>query len=441
MKNLNRDRQKMSKIIIISLIWGLSFFSSNLKAETLDRIIAIVEEDVILDQELNQEVTVIVQKIKANQMPMPPETILRKQVLERLIMQKLQHQLAQRSGAQVSDEMLEAAISNIAKENKMSLQQFKETFKSEGLNYEQFAKKVKNEIILEQLRLREISNRIKVTDREVQHYLETRSGINADVSYHLGHILVALPEGARAKEIQTARAKADKIVNKLRSGEDFTQLAMRVSEGNKALTGGDLGWRTIEQMPTVFTDIVPTLKKDEIADPIRSPSGFHIIKVLDLKGVINLDETHIVTSTKARHILIKTNELMNDEDARQKLIGLKERIKEGDNFATLARSHSEDTASALKGGDLGWVTSGVLVPAFEQTMSSLAPGEISDPIQTPFGWHIIQVLERKEQDDSGEFGKSQIKEQIRRRKIEEETELWMRRLRSEAFVEIYLERL
>jgi len=194
-------------------------------------------------------------------------------------------------------------------------------------------------------------------------------------------------------------------------------------------------------MPTIFTDVVSTLAKGDIPDPIRSPSGFHIIKVLDLKGDINLDEPHIVTSTKARHILIKTNELMNDEDARQKLIGLKQRIKDGDNFATLARSHSDDTTSALKGGDLGWVTSGVLVPAFEQAMNALAPGEISDPIQTPFGWHIIQVLERKKQDDTGEFGKNQIKEQIRRRKIEEETELWLRRLRGEAFVEIYLERL
>ncbi len=431
----------MRKIIVISLIWGLSFFSINLNAETLGRIIAIVEKDVILDQELNQEVAVIAQKMQANQIPIPPETILRKQVLERLIMQKLQHQLAQRSGAQVSDEMLEAAISNIAKENKMSLQQFKQTFESQGLDYAKFTEKVRNEIILEQLRLREISNRIKVTDREVQHYLETRSGVNDNVNYHLGHILIALPEGANAKEIQAARAKADKIVNKLRSGENFKQLAIRVSEGDKALTGGDLGWRTIKQMPTIFTDVVSTLAKGDIPDPIRSPSGFHIIKVLDLKGDINLDEPHIVTSTKARHILIKTNELMNDEDARQKLIGLKQRIKDGDNFATLARSHSDDTTSALKGGDLGWVTSGVLVPAFEQAMNALAPGEISDPIQTPFGWHIIQVLERKKQDDTGEFGKNQIKEQIRRRKIEEETELWLRRLRGEAFVKIYLERL
>ncbi len=431
----------MIKIIIISFIWGLSFFSATLNAEVLDRIIAIVENDVILDQELNKEVDVISQKIRANQTQMPPEPILRKQVLERLILQKLQYQLAERSGAQVSDEMLRAAITNIAKENNMSLQQFKATFEAQDLNYQEFEKKVKSEIILEQLRLREISNRIKVTDREIQHYLETRSGVNADVSYHLGHILIALPEGAKAKEIQVAHAKANKIVAKLRTGENFEQLAIRVSEGNKALTGGDLGWRTIEQMPTIFTEIVPTMKKNDIAKPIRSPSGFHIIKVLDLKGAINLDEHHLVTKTKVRHILIKTNELMNDEDARQKLVTLKQRIKDGDNFATLARSHSDDPTSSLKGGDLGWVTSGVLVPVFEQTMNSLALGEISEPIQTTFGWHIIQVLEREETDDKGEFGKNQIREQIRRRKIEEETELWMRRLRSEAFVEIYLERL
>ncbi|MDQ7089343.1 MAG: peptidylprolyl isomerase [Methylococcales bacterium] len=431
----------MRKIIIISFIWGLSCFSLKAQAEPLDHIIAIVEEDVVLNRELNQEVAVIAKKIIANQMPMPPEAVLRKQVLERLILQKLQYQLAKRSGAQVSDEMLQSAIANIARENKMNLQQFKETFKSQGLNYQHFAKKVKSEIILEQLRLREISNRIKVTDREVQHYLETRSGIDENVSYHLGHILIALPEGANATKIQTARLKADKIIAKLRQGKDFKQLALRVSEGNRALTGGDLGWRSIDQMPTIFTDIVPTLKKGDIAEAVRSPSGFHIIKLLDLKGNIDLDQSHSVTKTNVRHILIKTNELINDEDAQQKLQGLKQRIKDGDKFAVLARSHSDDTASSLKGGGLGWVTSGVLVPAFEQAMNRLGLGEISEPIQSPFGWHLIQVLERDEQDDSSEFGKNQVREQIRRRKIEEETELWMRRLRSEAFVEIYLERL
>ena len=420
---------------------AMCLFNSPAKAELLNRVIAIVEKEVVLDRELTQEAHAITAKMKANQMRVPPEMILRKQVLERLIIQKLQFQLAQRSGIKVGDEMLTAAIANIAKGNKMSVEAFKGTLAKQGLNYGEFQKKVRHEIVLEQLRLREISSRIKVSDREAEHYLETHKGMNDDVSYHLGHILVSLPEDAQAKGIQAAHAKADDIVAKLRTGEDFKQLAVAVSEGNKALTGGDLGWRTIKQMPTVFTDIVPTLKKGDIAEPIRSPSGFHVIKVLGLKGIIDTNETHLVTKTKARHILIKTNEIMNDEEARKKLLKLKGRIKEGDHFETLARSHSDDTASSLKGGDLGWVTSGVLVPIFEKTMNSLEIGQISAPVQTSFGWHLIQVLERKEQDNSADHSINQVKEQIRRRKIEEETELWMRRLRNEAYVKIYLERL
>jgi peptidyl-prolyl cis-trans isomerase SurA len=431
----------MKKIIIINWLVILCLLSVSLPAETLDRIVAIVEEDVILDRELIREVALVTQKITANKMLMPPASILRKQVLEQLIMQNLQQQLAERSGAQVSDAMLQTAIANIATENKLSVPQFKQSFDKSSLDYSQFEAKIRNEIILEQLRLREISERIKVTDREVQHYLNTRSGTDDNVSYHLGHILIALPEGANAKEIQLARKKIDNIAAKLRAGDDFKQLAMQFSEGNNALTGGDLGWRTFEKIPSVFIDQAPTLKKNEISEPIRSPSGFHLIKMLAIKGRINLNEPHLVTKSKTRHILIKTNELMNDEEARKKLVTLKQRIKDGDNFTILARSHSDDTASALKGGDLGWVTPGVLVPAFEKVMTALTIGEISEPLQTSFGWHIIQVLAREEQDDRGEFGKNQIKEQIRRRKIEEETELWMRRLRSEAFVKIYLERL
>ncbi|NOQ34749.1 MAG: molecular chaperone SurA [Methylococcaceae bacterium] len=431
----------MIKTLVISFSLALSFFNTILHAETLDRIVAIVERDVVLDSELNREAQIIAQKIKASNMTMPPATILRKQVLERLIIQKLQSQLAQRSGAQISNEMLHAAVSNIAAENNMSYEQFRETFEKQDLDYKSFENKVKNEIVIEQMRLREIGDKIKVTDREVQHYLETRAGSTDDITYHLGHILVALPEGPSANSIQKARAKAVNVIARLNKGEDFKKVAMAVSDDNNALTGGDLGWRTIEQMPTVFTEVVPSMKKGDVSHVIRSPSGFHIIKVLDLKGSINLDEQHIVTKTKARHILIKTNELINDDDAQQKLVTLKQRIADGDDFATLARSNSDDTGTALKGGDLGWVTSGVLVPAFEQAMNTLTINEISKPVQTPFGWHIIQVQERQQQDDSSEFRKNQIREQIRRRKIEEESEIWLRRLRGEAFIKIYLERL
>ncbi|MCK5871629.1 MAG: peptidylprolyl isomerase [Methylococcales bacterium] len=431
----------MQKIISMSFMAAICLFNNGVNAEMLNRVVAIVEKEVVLDRELTREAYAITAKMKASQIRIPPEMILRKQVLERLIIQKLQFQLAQRSGIIVGDEMLQAAIVNIANGNKMTVEAFKGTLAKQGLSYAEFQKKVRHEIVLEQLRLREISSRIKVSNREAEHYLETHKGMNDDVSYHLGHILVSLPEDAQANAIQAAHKKANDIVEKLRTGNDFRQLALAVSEGNKALTGGDLGWRTIKQMPTVFTEIVPTLKKGDIAEPIRSPSGFHVIKVLGLKGIIDTNETHLVTKTNARHILIKTNEIMNDDEARKKLLTLKSRIKEGDHFETLARSHSDDTASSLKGGDLGWVTSGVLVPIFEKTMNSLKIGQISEPIQTSFGWHLIQVLARKEQDNSADYSLNQVKEQIRRRKIEEETELWMRRLRNEAYVKIYLERL
>ncbi|MCK5898044.1 MAG: SurA N-terminal domain-containing protein, partial [Methylococcales bacterium] len=231
----------MRKIISMSFMAAMCLFNSPAKAELLNRVIAIVEKEVVLDRELTQEAHAITAKMKANQMRVPPEMILRKQVLERLIIQKLQFQLAQRSGIKVGDEMLTAAIANIAKGNKMSVEAFKGTLAKQGLNYGEFQKKVRHEIVLEQLRLREISSRIKVSDREAEHYLETHKGMNDDVSYHLGHILVSLPEDAQAKGIQAAHAKANDIVAKLRTGEDFKQLAVAVSEGNKALTGGDLG--------------------------------------------------------------------------------------------------------------------------------------------------------------------------------------------------------
>jgi peptidyl-prolyl cis-trans isomerase SurA len=431
----------MMRTIILSLSLILTLISS-VQAETLDRIVAVVEEDVVLDSELNQEVQTIVRKLQANHVAMPPANILRKQVLERIIIQKLQRQLAEKSGAQVSEEMLQSAIADIARNNKMSIEQFKANLTKQGISYKKFAENVSNEIIISQLRSREIAGRIKVTDNEIKHYIEThnKSG-NADNSYHLGHILVSVPETASAKQIQKAKERATSIVDKLRKGQSFSELAMSASDDEQALKGGDLGWRTLGEVPTIFVDAVSKMQEGEVAEPLRSPSGFHIIKLLETKGGIKLDEKHTAVKTKARHILIKTNEIVNDEEAKNKLLALKQRLKDGDDFATLARGNSDDKASALKGGDLGWVTSGVLVPPFEEAMNSLAVNQISDPVQTQFGWHIIQVLERQKQDNSSEFRKTQVAEEIRRRKIEEETELWLRRLRDESFVEVYSDRL
>jgi peptidyl-prolyl cis-trans isomerase SurA len=365
---------------------------------------------------------------------MPPESVLRNQVLEKIIIDKLQRQLAEKAGITVTEDMLNNSAADIAQRNNMTLQQFREELQRQGLTYKNFLDNMRNEIIINQLRGREIGGRIKVTDREVDHYLETQEQEStvAAVQYHLGHILIAVKEAASAKEIQIAQSKANELVNKLRAGQDFTHTAMSESSDDNALKGGDLGWRSLSDIPTLFADIVVKMRANEIADPIRSPSGFHIIKMLELKGLDN----HTITNTKVRHILIKTNDLIDDEEAKKRLLALKARIMDGDDFAALARAHSDDKGSALKGGSLDWVGPQDLVKPFEDAMEKLEINQLSEPIQTQFGWHLIQVLDRKSKDNSVEHKKDIVREAIRKRKIEEETELWMRRLRDEAYVEI-----
>ncbi len=403
-------------------------------AEVLGRVAAIVEEDVILEQELDNEVSTIAERIRASNAQMPPESILRKQVLEKLIIDKLQRQLAEKAGITVTEEMLNNSAADIAQRNNMTLQQFREELQRQGLTYKNFLDNMRNEIIINQLRGREIGGRIKVTDREVDHYLETQEqeSNGTAIQYHLGHILIAVREGAAAKEIQSAQSKANELVKKLRAGQDFTHTAMTESGDDNALKGGDLGWRSLSDIPSLFSDIVVKMHTNEVADPIRSPSGFHIIKMLELKGLDN----HTITNTKVRHILIKTNDLIDDEEAKKRLLALKARIMDGDDFAALARAHSDDKGSALKGGSLDWVGPQDLVKPFEDAMEKLEINELSEPIQTQFGWHLIQVLDRKTKDNSAEHKKDVVREAIRKRKIEEETELWMRRLRDEAYVEI-----
>ncbi len=407
-------------------------------AELLDRIVAVIEEDVILDSELTREANAIAQKLRANNVMVPPGFILRKQVLERLIIERLQRQLAARSGIRVSDEMLRSSIADIAARNNMTSEQFRNELENQGMDYAKFQENIRNEIIINQLRAREIGARIKVTDREVAHYLETQGGVDQDkVKYRLGHILISVPEAASSEVIRQAREKVDRVISDLRKGENFKELAISVSDGGNALNGGDLGWRTIGQIPTLFVDVVTKMSQGDVSDPIRSPSGFHVIKMLEMEGV----DKHIVTKTKVRHILIKTNELIDDKEAKKRLLALKHRIIDGDDFAALARAHSDDKGSAIKGGELGWVGPGALVAPFEAAMKKLSINEISDPVQTQFGWHLIQVLDREERDNSVEFKKNQVREEIRKRKIEEETELWLRRLRDEAFVDINMDRL
>jgi peptidyl-prolyl cis-trans isomerase SurA len=423
---------------ILFILLNLLGVAHTASAETLDRIVAVVEDDVILNSELTQEVAAITTKLRANNVQIPPEFILRKQVLERIILDKLQRQLATRAGIQVSDDMLENSVSEIASRNGLSVPDFKEELTRQGLDFKKFEENLRNEIIVNQLRGREVGSRVKVTDAEVTHYMETQSKAGqTHAQYRLGHILIAVSQGASATTIQRAQEKADQIVRDLRAGKDFKQTAVSVSNDDNALKGGDLGWRNINQIPTLFSDAVANMNQGDVSDPIRSPSGFHIIKVLETEG----GGQHMITKTKVRHILIKTNELIDDAEAQKRLLALRERILAGEDFATLSRAHSDDKGSAINGGSLDWVTPGALVPPFENAMNKLEINEISQPVQTTFGWHLIQVQGRESQDNSEQFKKEKVRDEIRKRKFEEETELWLRRLRDEAFVEIDQDRL
>lgn len=422
----------------LAVICGLLWIGHNAYAEPLDRIVAVVEDDVILEGELQREVIAIVQKLQSSNTTMPPDYVIKRQVLEKMIIERLQRNLAEKAGINMSEEMLTNSATDIAQRNNMTLEQFKHELQTQGMSYQSFLDNMRNEIVINQLRGKEIGERIKVTDREIEHFIETEDkGGEGIGQYHLGHILIAVKEGASAAEIQKAKSKADELVQELRSGQDFTKTAMSVSNDDNALKGGDLGWRSKNDVPTLFVDVVSTMGAGDVSNPVRSPSGFHILKMLEVKGV----GAQMITKSKVRHILIKTNELVDDAEAQRRLLALKQRIADGDDFANLARSHSDDKGSALKGGSLDWVGPEDLVKQFQEAMDKLAINEISEPVQTQFGWHLIQVLERQNKDNTSDFKKNQIRDIIRKRKIEEETELWLRRLRDESYVEIFQDRL
>ncbi len=400
--------------------------------EPVDKIVAVVNDDVITGTELDTRLHSIKEQLKNQSSPIPPDAVLKKQVLDRMILASLQLQLADQNGIRVDDETLNRTIERIAGDNKLSLTEFRNVLEKEGYDFATFREDIRREILISRVQQRQVTDRIMVTEQEIDNFLATqRAQGNTGAEYHLAHILIAVPDASSSERIQAAHQRAEDVLKKLRAGADFQETAIAVSDGQQALQGGDLGWRKAGELPTLFVDTVTHMKTGDVSDLIRSPSGFHIIKLLEQRDA----QRHIVTQTHARHILIRTDELTSDAAAQARLKDIKQQIKGGADFATLAHQYSNDTASANNGGDLGWVNPGEMVPNFQTQMDKLATGEISEPFKTGFGWHIVQVLDRRRHDDTDAFIRSQARDALRKRKIEEELQSWLARLRDDAYIE------
>jgi len=404
--------------------------------ELLDRIVALVNEGIVLQSELDNQMTLIAQRLQEQGVALPPESVLRQQVLERLVLTEIQMQRAKRLDIQVSDEQINAALAGVAKRNNIPFNDLPQVLASEGIDYIQYREEMRREMIMSQLRQREVDARVGISPKEIDQYLAKQSQrLDANAEYELAHILVGVPSSASPEQVQEAEEKAQGIYRQLLQGADFGQTAVAVSDGRDALEGGYLGWLPAGRVPTIFADVIPTLQAGKVSEPIRSGSGYHLLYLMNVRGV----EAVIVDQIHARHILIRTNEILDDGAARQKLVEIRTRIVEGgEDFDTIARAVSDDPGTASEGGDLGWSTRGRFVPEFEAVADTLEPGQVSEPFQTQFGWHILQLLGKRKHDSTADARRNEAYMAILQRKSAEDTELWLRRLRDEAFVEFRL---
>ncbi len=402
----------------------------------VDRLAAVVNEGLVLESELIEQVSLISQRLATQNVELPPEGVLRQQVLERLVVQEIQMQRADRAGIRVTDETVNNALQDVAQRNGVPLAQLPRVLASQGIDYGAYRENVRKELVLSMLRQRDVIARINVTPRELDQYLERqKSNVAESTAYNISHILIAVPQAAEPTDLEAAERKAEDVARRARAGDDFAQLAIANSSSQTALEGGALGWREGTELPTVFAEQVVALEPGEVSELIRTPSGFHLVKLNERRSN---DTPSIVQQVEARHILMKPTELQDDATVEQKLNALRDRIQNGEDFAGLASTLSEDPGSATEGGSLGWTNPGTFVPEFEAQLNSLSEGAISQPFRTEFGWHIVQLLGRREIDNSAEVRRQRAFAAIRESRAEEETELWLRRLRDEAYVEYKL---
>ncbi len=402
----------------------------------VDRVVAVVNKDVITLTELAEHTARAEAELRRQRIAAPERAALERQVLERLVLDKAQLQLAASTGMRVDELQLDRAVQRVAQNNNMTLAELRRALERDGVEFERFRAELREQILLTRLREREVDDRVQVSEAEVDLYLEEhKASLAAKVEYDVAHVLVRVPEQARPEQVEQARARAERVRDEARAGGDFARLAASHSDAGDALQGGALGWRAPGRLPELFAEALAGMQPGAVSEPLRSPAGFHVVKLLGRRGA---GDAAPVTQTRARHILVKTNEIVSEEDARRRLQGLRERIAAGADFAELARLNSED-GTAARGGELGWVYPGDTVPEFERAMNALAPGELSPPVRTPFGFHLIQVQERRAADVSAERQRLQARLALRERKADEAYQDWLRQLRDRTYVELRLD--
>jgi peptidyl-prolyl cis-trans isomerase SurA len=432
-----------SAVVLVGLAAGIAYAPTAVaqtrelgtRGQLLDRIAVVVNDGVVLQSQIDQQTAMITRRLREQGTPLPAASVLRQQITERLVLQEIQLQRANKVGLRVSDEALNNALREVAKQNGIEFAQLPDALGSEGINYAEYREQMRREMTLSMLRQRDVYARIYVSPRELDQYLAKQAANQTgNASYEVSHILLSLPEAASPGQLEQVEQKAEELYRRATNGEDFGQLALANSQAQTALERGKIGWRKGTELPTFMADVVTTMKPGEVSKPIRTPSGFHIIRLDDRKSD---DAPVLVNQLHARHILMKPNELQDDQTVRGRLQTIRDKIASGqDDFAAIAKAVSEDTGSASEGGDLGWTTPGSFVPEFEKALEGLAENEISQPFRTQYGWHVAQVLGRRTQDMSAEDRRRRAFEQIRASKADEETELWLRRLRDEAFVDV-----
>ena len=428
-------------ILLIALFFSSSIVAQGIEfplgPKAIDRIVAVVNEDVITRQELNDAMKITVDRLQLQGLQLPDHSVLQTQVLENIITKRVQLQHAKEVGLSVSESEIDETIRRIADDNKLTLQEFLAALERDNISYNKFRLEIRDEMIMARLKEREVKHQVNVTEGEVDNFLRTQETSSVgDDEYRLAHVLILVTETMDPAQIQQRSDRAEKALTRLKEGVDFSKVAAEFSDAPDASKGGIIDWRPISQMGPKFAEMLEPMQPGEITPIVQSPSGFHIFKLLGRRA--QEVPTVIIDQTHARHILIKINELTSENEGKLKITQIKERLDRGENFEELAKLYSED-ASAASGGDLGWLSPGDTVPAFEQAMNKLTPGQISEPVQSQFGWHLIQVIERRSQDISLDRRRQSARQAIRTRKSDVVVQEWLRQLRDQAYIELRLD--